>query len=269
MSQLDELITDLRYVDLAQPDANSPSPSQIYTKVRDLGQWMLNQANLSNVPWSVNVWPFSFSAGQKERGIGATDYGGMGGTVWTASPSDPDFLPQQVLTIPHENMADYASDSYIPAATTGRGWQPGTPGFGSRPDKGRWPGGVMSIYRKNGAPMIRLMPPLALNEQNQPQYFELWYEIGSFAPENLHASAVIPQWHPCLRALAAKSLLPLCKWSDLDKEETATLYEKLTIANENELALYLPQFQAYIDRVTNPGGAESVGFADWYLRDCF
>lgn len=263
MSTLRELIADLRFVDLGQPDTNSPSPGQIYTKVRDWGQYLLNQANLSGINWSVGSKPFTFSAGQPKQALKLADFG-KPISVWTANSADPDFLPQEVMLVELDALGQYAAPGLALPPFGARTPMPAQGGYGQQPEKGRWPGGVMAIYREAGQPTIHLMPPLSVAEAAQPQQFVLWYEAAAFNANAVESSPMQAQWHPYLRALVANDCLPLCRWSSLDGEQAAALYERLSAQLQAKLLMFGPQFQEYIQTDRNMGQAEAIDYAAWY-----
>ncbi len=264
MATLQEIISKLRTIDLAQPDTNSPHPFVIYDKVQEWAQYLLTQAQNTNVSWSVNSWAFQFAPGQDEILLNAPDFG-KSLALWTANSADPDHLPQEVLQVDLQDIADYARNTYQLSPSPNRYGAPATGGYGSQPEKGRWPGGVMAIRRSfNGLPYIRLMPPIESMSNQQALEFVLWYETGAYTNGELEGSPILPQWHPYLRALVANDCLPLCKWGGISPEEHDKQYQKLNAKIQEKLVMLAPQFQEYIQSDRNRGEGEAVGFCDWY-----
>lgn len=233
---LSESISDIR-THLLDPNPDEPNPRNVYLKLQDAAQLLHLEAQNTSTAWDVFSTTLTTSQGQPDYLVSAGFFG-KDLRIVTRDQNNPQHCPREVRRCDLQDIDQYYQGPERAVAS----------GHSAV---------VMAFYRQSGSIFVKIVPtPVDSRE------YEIWYEGDLQEPMSLGDSPNIAPFQRYRNLKAAISLIPACKWAELEKKDTQERMKNLAFSLSSQVQDYQRAWQKYITSDRQDGVNVRIGYGE-------
>lgn len=225
---------------LLYPEAEAPNRVQIWHALQATAQRMFLNAQNTNVNWGVRTVSFYTVPGVREYLVQAGDFG-KDLCVYTKDAANTYHQAREVRRVEIQDINLYYNG---PQQAGGSGHSEA----------------CVSFFKRDGSTYLLMTPIPAASVQ-----YEIFYQTdtGMFGAGS--DAFTFPQFAYLLAAEAALTLLPGCKWAELDKADTKERKTEIAMSLNRTVQKYETEFENWVDSLSVPGSFSRLGYLEEYV----
>lgn len=251
----DDVLPQIRE-DCRNPEIFAPSDDLIMQRIGDIAQLLHTESQNTSVNWDLAYHDLKVKANQGEYELPVGDSYGKAVRIHTIDSGDKYHVSRKVEMAERQRIE-----------TAYRGPQTAASGAMHSAE-------VAVLYWKFGVPFLEIIPKPA-----QAATYRVWFETGEVPEPRLGDRPIpgLPSFHRYVRVYGSALVLPYCEWTDMvepgwtkDQKEEAFRSRRIELAAAFTPLLdrWTPAWREYIRTERQTGSGRSVGYADYYEREC-
>lgn len=228
---------------MGEPLPHAPTVPQRWEYLKNVIQLCFNQAMNTGVNWALSSTSFTVEPYVDIYTLTCNDFG-KDVLIETYDPDDQNHISRPVVQDSFQSLLNNGAPNYM----SGVSYHPNGLKHSAR---------AMAIFRQDGQVKLRVVPTPSTEAQ-----YRVWYEVQNANTDAIENSFVIGAAEPYIVSATALSLLPLCKWPDMNDEQNALRRKDMLTVLSPYVAEQKRIWQHYAATDKQAGRIAMMGFHD-------